>query len=92
MSVNMLIDKIQLFVDSICNLECSFCHLENKDEKNIYNILNKQIKSSWLDSSYINNIKKLFCTRDADPRDVKLISIWGGEPLSGLQNLNNSIV
>ena len=70
----MLIDKIQLFVDSICNLECSFCHLENKDEKNFYNILNKQIKSSWLDSSYINNIKKLFCTIDADPRDVKLIS------------------
>ena len=43
---DMLIDKIQLFVDSICNLECSFCHLENRDEKNIYNILNKQIKSS----------------------------------------------
>lgn len=53
--------------------------------------MNHKIKNAWEDGSYFNNIKQVFEKIECSPNTVKILELWGGEPLIQLKSLNNSI-
>lgn len=53
--------------------------------------MNQKIKLAWEDGTYFNNIKEVFKKINCSPNTVKILELWGGEPLIQLKSLNNSI-
>lgn len=81
------LSQLQLFASSICNLDCSFCYLQNQHKNNAYALLNKEIQDAWISGNYVNNIKKVFHKLHSDPNLITTLSFWGGEPLILTKNL-----
>lgn len=72
-----------------CNLNCKYCFLhKNKSLSAIDNL----IQESWENGSYITNIQNTLTKLHVNFKDIKYITIWGGEPLLNLTNFNNSII
>lgn len=81
------IKSLMVLGSSVCNLNCSYCYLENQHKSNAYVLLNKKIQEAWIDGTYVNNIKNVFNTLECDPQRVTDLEIWGGEPLILTNNL-----
>jgi organic radical activating enzyme len=78
--------SIMVLGSSVCNLNCSYCYLEDQHQTNAYVLLNKEIQKAWKNGTYVENIKKVF-SELGDPSTVTDLEIWGGEPLILMDNM-----
>lgn len=85
------LETLQLLSSSICNISCGFCYLQNQNEKNAYTVYNEEIQQAWLNGTYLDNIKKVFKKLNSNPEKMRIVSLWGGEPLILIKNVINSI-
>ena len=67
--------SLMVIGSSVCNLNCSYCYLENQHKTNAYVLLNKEIQKAWNDGSYVENIKKVFKTIESNPEYVTDLEI-----------------
>lgn len=80
------IQHLNLITSSFCDLKCSYCFLrKNKSFRQFDTI----IREKWLDGSYIDNVEKVFKKLECDPKDVEVLSLWGGEPFLHLKIISN---
>lgn len=86
-----IINQVSLLGSSVCNLSCEYCYLRNRETQKFYKKLNEEIQSSWIDHSYVDNIKKVFKKIQANPNKTMRLTLWGGEPLIQVDNLLQSI-
>ena len=65
----MIISSLNIYFSDACNLNCSYCCMQNKIHNN-----NIFIQQALQDGSYFQNIKPYIT------KDIKHIGIWGMEP------------
>ena len=81
-----IIGQISLLGSSICNLQCKYCYLHNKETQEFYHKLNKEVQEGWKNFTYVENIKKVFNKIGANPNKTTRLELWGGEPLIQIEN------
>lgn len=81
------IKQVSLLGSSICNLQCQYCYLHNQETKSFYKLLNEEVQLSWINGTYVENIKQVFSKIKADPLKTTRMEIWGGEPLIQIDNM-----
>lgn len=84
------ITQVSLLGSSVCNLQCQYCYLHNKETKAFYNKLNQEVQSGWINHTYVENIKKVFEKIGAYPKRTTRLTLWGGEPLIQIENFLQS--
>lgn len=72
-----------------CNLNCSYCEINNSIEDDINIVKNNEIRMALKDNIYINNIKTYFNENKINPQNIFKISLWGGEPTINLDIFYN---
>lgn len=85
-----IIKQVSLLGSSICNLQCKYCYLHNQKTQNFYKILNDEVQNSWINHTYVANIKKVFEKIGANPKKTSRLGLWGGEPLIQIENFLQS--
>lgn len=90
MLYNDEIKQVSLLGSSVCNLQCQYCYLQNKETQEFYNKLNKEVQEGWINGTYVENIKKVFEKIGAYPEKTSRLTLWGGEPLIQIENFLQS--
>lgn len=85
-----IIGQVSLLGSSICNLQCKYCYLHNKETQEFYHKLNKEVQDGWKNFTYVENIKKVFNKIGANPNKTTRLELWGGEPLIQIENFLQS--
>lgn len=80
-----IITKLDLMGSSNCNLKCSYCYITKNCTFHNYD---KIVRQAWDTGSYLSTIKKVFNILKSDPKDIKDLEFWGGEPTLHLDVLS----
>lgn len=83
------IASISLHWSSDCNMACKYCYID-KDKQCMANF-NKGIRESLEDGTFVENIKKVFCT-DELRNNIEDLSLWGAEPTINGKYFEQTIV
>lgn len=80
-----MIQNINLYSTSICNLACKYCFIpKNK----ALQIIDKKIEESFKDKNYYYNLANELC---GDLSHLNGIEIWGGEPTLHMERVYDTI-
>lgn len=73
-----------LYTTAVCNLNCRYCYIDkNPALKTIDDILDESFRGDY----YFNYAREIF----PDPKQLKEIQIWGGEPSLGYHRAYHTI-
>lgn len=74
----------------ICNLNCSFCLLQNKHFNSVKEE-HKQIIDAWKNNTYLNNVEQYFIKHNENFYNVKELCLWGGESLLNIDLITPNV-
>lgn len=76
--------NLVLYTTAVCNLNCSYCYIDkNPALQKIDNLLDQSFQGDY----YFNFAKEMF----PDPKSLKEIQFWGGEPTLRLDRAYNTV-
>ena len=81
---------ITLMTAGICNLNCSFCFLQNKDFLSVKE-QHEKITNAWKDKTYLKTVETIFLKNNYNFNTVESISLWGGESLLNIDLVTPNI-
>ena len=80
--------SISLISSTTCNLNCSFCYLHKNES---YKLYDKIVREHWNNGKYIINAYNTVKAFPADPNNVEVCQLWGGETLLNIDDVTKNI-
>ena len=80
--------SISLISSTTCNLNCSFCYLHKNES---YKLYDKIVREHWANGKYIINAYNTVKAFPADPNNVEVCQLWGGETLLNIDDVTKNI-
>lgn len=81
---------LTLMSAGICNLNCSFCFLQNKNFQSVKDQHNT-IVTAWKDGTYLSTVEQIFLQNNFNFKDIQSLSLWGGESLLNINEITPNI-
>ena len=75
-----LCNSLTLYTSESCNLQCSYCEIDQHLDKKQHQIEAKKVKESLINGQYLNTLKTAFKRLNINPNNIKSIDLWGQEP------------
>lgn len=79
-------ESLTLYTSESCNLQCSYCDMNNHLNKQQHALEAKKVKDSLVNGEYLNTLNIAFEKLNINPHKIKTINLWGQEPTLTLKN------
>lgn len=72
--------SLTLYTSESCNLQCSYCEINEYLDKKQHRTEAKKVKESLINGDYFNTLQIAFEKLNINPNNINFIDLWGQEP------------